>query len=103
MGLRDKSRPVEVICGECPFRHTKPGTQPGHLSHLIIRALELDEIKESGGTFAYPDTLSPLEWCVVRALERARRSDRAKDFDQKKTAADQSSEEARLRARLNRS
>lgn len=102
MGLRDKSRPIEAICDQCSLRHTKPGTMPGHLSSLIVRALELDEIKESGGTFTYPDTLSPLEWCAVRALERARRTDREKDFQNRKAAADQSSEQARLQARLSR-
>jgi hypothetical protein len=98
--LRDKSRPIEVICQGCPLRHTKPGTQPGHLSTLIIEVLRLDELKESGATFAYPETLSPLEWAGLQALQRARRRDQEKDMQDRRKKSEQDKEQARLEDRL---
>lgn len=100
--LRDKSRPIEVICQGCNLRHTKPGSQPGHLSVLIIEAMRLEELKEAGATFAYPDTLSPLEWCCLQAIKRARRKDEEKDMESRRKKTEANSEQARLEARLNR-
>lgn len=100
VGLRDKSRPIEAVCGQCPYRHTKPGNQPGHLSTLIVETLRLDELKEAGATFAYPDTLTPLQWAGLQALQHARAKDREKDFQSRKAQAEQNSAQAQLEARM---
>src|SRR5262244_1971176 len=100
--LRDKSRPIEAICAGCPLNATKPGAQPGHLSALIIETLRLDDLKQSGATFAYPDVLSPLQWEGLRALQRARAKDQEKDWQARRKNAEQQSEQGRLEARLDR-
>lgn len=46
--------------------------QPRHMVEAINAALELDTIKEIGGTFAYPDGLTPYEWACLRALHAGR-------------------------------
>src|SRR5262249_6636754 len=100
--LRDKSRPIEAICAGCPLKATKPGAQPGHLSAPIIETLRLDDLKQAGATFAYPDALSPLGWAGLRALQGARAKDQEKDWQQRRKSQDEHSEQARLEARLGR-
>jgi hypothetical protein len=100
--LRDRSRPIEKICGGCDLRHTKPGSQPGHLSALIVETLRLDELKEGGATFAYPDALSALQWLSIQALVTARRKDQENDYQMRRKDQAQNAETARLQARVNR-
>jgi hypothetical protein len=56
-----------------------PDPIPGHLSALVSDVLRLDVLKEAGATFAYPDSLTPLQWSGLEALTNARRRYQAKD------------------------
>lgn len=57
-------------------------------------AIELDEAQSIGGTFGFPDALTPIEWAALRGLNRARRrfeSVRAKEQEaEHKTEANKS-------------
>lgn len=90
--------PIETVCGGCAKRDTKPGNQPRGYANAIAEALGLDELKEIGATFAYPDALLPFQWESLRALERARQRER----DRAQAAQQQQQEQARLQARLGR-
>jgi hypothetical protein len=69
---------------------------PGHLSALIIDALRLDRLRETGATFSYPDALTPVQWAALDALTIARRRDQQEDFESKRQ--DQQERERRQRA-----
>lgn len=71
---------------------------PRGYADAIAEALSLDELKDIGATFAYPDALSSFQWASLRALERARQRER----DRQSKAQAAQSEEARLKARLGR-
>jgi hypothetical protein len=75
---------------------------PGHLSPLISDVLRLDLLREAGATFPYPDALTPLQWAGLGALTSARRKDQEKEFEARRKDDGQSSETARLQARLDR-
>jgi hypothetical protein len=70
---------VEQVCGgdrdgrgACQRYATKAGTEPSSIAEQVGRALELDELKECGATFAYPDGLLAEEWAVLKGLRRGR-------------------------------
>jgi len=100
--LRDKSRPIEAICQACPLRHTKPGSIPTQIAQLVITAYRMEALFEAGAGSPYPEGFSTLEWEAFLALLYARGRDQEKDFQKKKAAHDQHSEEVRLKQRLNR-
>lgn len=67
--------PILDVCDICPLQETKPGSEPPHLTMFIVTALDLDEAKQAGAVFPYPDALSVSEWICIRALQRARSSE----------------------------
>lgn len=95
--LRDEpDMPIEQICEGCRFLPTKPGQEPAHLYRAIVTANELDAIKQSGGTFAYPDTFSAFEWTCLTALQAGRAESEANSVRERNRAAEQQSERSRL-------
>ena len=62
----------EAVCPGCRFYETKPGMQPRHMVDAVNTALELDTVKECGGTFAYPDALTPYQWACLKGLHAGR-------------------------------
>lgn len=48
------------------------------LQELILRAIDLDDLREAGASFPYPGTLSSVEWMAVKVMGRARRIEQAK-------------------------
>jgi hypothetical protein len=95
---RYTDQPIEAICGACPKKGTKPGSQPRRLADHIAEAMTLDEIKAAGGVFPYPDSLGPFQWVGLRALERSRQKER----DRLNQQQSQQSEQSRLETRLAR-
>ena len=93
---------IDQICEGCRFVETKPGAQPPELVRWINAALSLRSLHEMGATFAYPDALMPREWIAMRALADADAQVKAKERRAREREADQTSEQARLQARLNR-
>jgi hypothetical protein len=69
---------------------------PGHLFAVIVEALRLDRLRETGATFSYPDALTPVQWAALDALTIARRRDQQEDFESKRQ--DQQERERRQRA-----
>lgn len=98
--LRDKSRPVEAICGGCDLLPTKPGTIPNHLAHLIITAHRMEALFESHAGASYPVEFAPLEWEAFLTLKYARAKDDEARMPKTDKKPAQSSEEQRLRMRL---
>ncbi len=52
---------------------------PAHLGNPASVAVRLDNLKEGGARFDYPNALTPFEWTVIEALQSARRSDLAEE------------------------
>lgn len=102
MNVAQDIEPIEETCGKCPLRQTKPGTEPEELIRWITMALDLDALKEQGASFAYPETLSPREWLVMKALGSARAKEREKESRRRDGEARERSEIARLEALRNR-
>ena len=50
---------------------------PVHLASAAHLAIHLDNLKEGGARFAYPDALTPQEWAVIEALQMTRHKDAA--------------------------
>lgn len=98
--LRDKTRPIEVICQSCPLRNTKPGSIPNHIASLVIAAYRMEALFEAGAGSPYPEVFSTLEWEAFLTLKYARAKDEEKGFKAKQSAQEQQSGEARLRQRL---
>ncbi len=73
--LRYRGTPIEQVCGGCNLRHTKENNGPQNLAYAINTALDLDEVKQAGAVFSYPESLSAYEWACVRGLQRARAKD----------------------------
>jgi hypothetical protein len=44
---------------------------PPELRPWMDKAMDLDELRRCGATFAYPDSLSVGEWLCLRAYARA--------------------------------
>jgi hypothetical protein len=70
-GLRKREK-IESFCSGCVMFGTKPGRRPESLGLLIDTALRLDELRQAGAVFHYPDALCPEEWQGLIALNRAR-------------------------------
>ncbi len=85
------SLPILEICQGCPMKDTKPGSEPEHLTDAIATALGLDELKQTGATFAYPGALNVFEWACSRSLQRARVIDQEQE---RKRSEEQSHHEA---------
>ncbi len=60
------------MCGDCAVRITKPGNEPPLYREDVLTALELDEYRECGAVFEFPDSLTEREWAAVKALRRGR-------------------------------
>ena len=63
---------MEFICSQCPVKITKPGNEPAAYREDVLSALELDEYRECGATFEFPDGLTEREWSALKALRRGR-------------------------------
>ena len=48
------------------------------VTEIVERAIELDDLKEAGAMFPYPQALSIVEWLSIKILSRERRSTQAK-------------------------
>lgn len=92
---------VERVCGGCRLFATKPGTEPPELLEAIITASRLDAIHEVGGTFAYPDSLSPFEWTCLVALGAGRAEADAKEMRKTQGGNDDRSRLQSLVQRIN--
>jgi hypothetical protein len=97
---RYKEQPIEQTCAGCEKRDTKPGSQPMWLVGPISDVILLDEVKACGGTFPYPDGLTPRQWASLRALERARAKDTDKQNKLLTSRSSSASETDRLKARV---
>lgn len=69
---RYTQQPEESVCQGCNLVDTKPEGIPEEIASFVQITLQISEIERSGGTFAYPDALSSLEWACVCGLTRGR-------------------------------
>jgi hypothetical protein len=53
------------------------------VTEIVERAIELDDLKEAGATFLYPQALSIIEWLSIKILSRERRSAQSKPMPTK--------------------
>jgi hypothetical protein len=86
--LRDKSRPIAAICGQCDLLPTKPGAILAHLAPLVMQAHRMESLFESGAGTEYPNFYTSLEWEAYLALKYARAKDQEKSLpkpDKKQT------------------
>lgn len=60
------------ICEGCKFYPTKPEAVPREIAFYVATALELSELESSGGRFAYPEAVTPIEWAAIAGLARGR-------------------------------
>lgn len=89
-----------TVCPGCRLYSTKPGQQPRDLVDAISTGLRLDNLKECGATFAYPDGLTAYEWACLQGLNAGRAAWTEKDRYKAQAAADQQSAQARLAQRV---
>ena len=91
---------TQEICRTCKLVDSKPGTQPRELVEAIAAAIELDQIKECGGTFSYPDGLTPFQWAALKGLNAGRATFQDKEAMRQRRAAQQDSDTQRLLNRV---
>jgi hypothetical protein len=96
---RQPNRPILDVCSSCHLRSTKPGSQKPEIARYLGRAVELDELRSAGATFAYPEALESWEWTAIAALERARRRDQNKETRRRKRDAEQARVEGLVQRR----
>ncbi len=68
----DEETTEEEICKGCRFYPTKPEAVPREIGFFVSAALEFSEIESSGGRYAYPDALPPIDWATMEGLARGR-------------------------------
>lgn len=66
---------------------------PAHLAEAAHLAIRLDNLKEGGARFSYPETLTPYEWTVIEALQITRRK---ANSDNREDQAKQIQEQQRI-------
>lgn len=67
---RYPNRDETEVCKGCPLFPTKPEAVPEELATHVADALTLSELQRSGATFAYPDSLTAVEWASLSGLTR---------------------------------
>lgn len=65
-----KDGDVASVCGGCKLVRSKPEVVPDELRDFVGSGFRLAEINNAGGTFEYPDALTPLEWASLTTLKR---------------------------------
>jgi hypothetical protein len=98
--LRDKSRPIEAICGGCELLPTKPGSMPQHIAGLIVQAHRMEALFEGGASTEYPNFYTPVEWEAFLTLKCARAKDQEKDFPKQNPSNSGQKSQAQLEAEL---
>ena len=91
---------TQEICRGCKLVDSKPGNQPRDLAEAISTAIELDQVKECGGTFAYPDGLTPFQWASLKGLNAGRALYQDKEAMRQRKQAQQESDTQRMANRV---
>jgi hypothetical protein len=94
--------PIEQTCGGCKLKETKPGTQPRELMDAMMTAIDLDNLKECGAVFTYPDGLTSYQWTCLKALSAGRAIFQEKDTVRRMREAERNAQQSQLEARVRR-
>ena len=99
--IEPASPEAEERCKTCQLRETKPGTEDPELTAWIARALDIDLMKNSGGSFDV-DSLTIWDWAAVQALTSARDREQLKENRRREREQDRQQRGANLLAKTGR-
>ncbi len=86
--------PVEV-CSKC--QRNRSIAMPPHLGYPASVATRLENLKEGGARFDYPNALTPFEWSAIEGLQRARRIEQIESDKEMEKEADLQRRKAELK------
>lgn len=67
-----------------PLVNLQTNLSVNQIESVVFRAFDLKELKESGASFNYPDSLSSIEWIALKKIISAKEIAEYKEMKKKK-------------------